>query len=45
MNLSLNSFNPLDRGNLNQITRERSIGTYFGASFNPLDRGNLNQIK
>ena len=41
----LKCFNPLDRGNLNQIAicafnKEKS----YPASFNPLDRGNLNQI-
>ena len=38
-------FNPLDRGNLNQIQSSEhaaKVGEYV--SFNPLDRGNLNQI-
>ena len=40
------SFNPLDRGNLNQIplpTPTRRLQMKTG--FNPLDRGNLNQIR
>ena len=38
-------FNPLDRGNLNQISRKRQKKTLrLQSSFNPLDRGNLNQI-
>ena len=41
------SFNPLDRGNLNQINLQGecyAIKVYNVQSFNPLDRGNLNQI-
>ena len=38
-------FNPLDRGNLNQMKTISRIVPYRAlASFNPLDRGNLNQI-
>ena len=37
------SFNPLDRGNLNQIPYQLA-DTILSRSFNPLDRGNLNQI-
>ena len=38
-------FNPLDRGNLNQIltTLRTQVESLFG--FNPLDRGNLNQMR
>ena len=38
-------FNPLDRGNLNQIPKVRpTFRRLVLESFNPLDRGNLNQI-
>ena len=37
------SFNPLDRGNLNQIQQRYNIENQRKC-FNPLDRGNLNQI-
>ena len=39
-------FNPLDRGNLNQIQTqiEQWETLIWIVSFNPLDRGNLNQI-
>ena len=36
-------FNPLDRGNLNQIIYSKQIEIFI-SRFNPLDRGNLNQI-
>ena len=36
-------FNPLDRGNLNQIGDNLSDPVRCDC-FNPLDRGNLNQI-
>ena len=39
-------FNPLDRGNLNQINRRaKHKKAYKTICFNPLDRGNLNQIE
>ena len=38
-------FNPLDRGNLNQMRRGYRKFINIGSTrFNPLDRGNLNQI-
>ncbi len=38
-------FNPLDRGNLNQMKAGTWIvETLLFKGFNPLDRGNLNQI-
>ena len=39
-------FNPLNRGNLNQI-HVASVGRLNkdGQGFNPLNRGNLNQIR
>ena len=40
-------FNPLDRGNLNQIKSPTYVWKApfdMAISFNPLDRGNLNQI-
>ena len=37
------SFNPLNRGNLNQIISQKEI-KFDPNSFNPLNRGNLNQI-
>ena len=38
-------FNPLDRGNLNQISCLTSVAVLsLTMCFNPLDRGNLNQI-
>ena len=41
---NVQSFNPLDRGNLNQIAfDEEKHHEIF--RFNPLDRGNLNQIR
>ena len=39
-------FNPLDRGNLNQMNRDALENyTQRERCFNPLDRGNLNQIE
>ena len=43
----MKSFNPLDRGNLNQM---RKLGIMLSVTsgtqcFNPLDRGNLNQMQ
>ena len=39
------SFNPLDRGNSNQIRNSKSLVVKRRRlSFNPLDRGNSNQI-
>ena len=39
-------FNPLDRGNLYQITSEKNTDRKLKkASFNPLDRGNLYQMR
>ena len=38
-------FNPLDRGNLNQIRCAKMVSLLRPKlSFNPLDRGNLNQM-
>ena len=37
-------FNPLDRGNLNQINTQLGVMTTGSGGFNPLDRGNLNQM-
>ena len=37
-------FNPLNRGNLNQISETDTLLTEEERSFNPLNRGNLNQI-
>ena len=37
-------FNPLDRGNLNQMRDSHRTFIAYEGSFNPLDRGNLNQI-
>ena len=44
--LNIASFNPLDRGNLNQIRHGISLTEMneLVKGFNPLDRGNLNQI-
>ena len=39
-----NRFNPLDRGNLNQMILIYLPYTLGLRSFNPLNRGNLNQI-
>ena len=39
------SFNPLDRGNLNQMHNPETYNYESDYQcFNPLDRGNLNQI-
>ena len=40
-------FNPLERGNLNQIMQYllNAFSLQMVKSFNPLERGNLNQIK
>ena len=39
------SFNPLDRGNLNQIKLMiLPLVLWKRSCFNPLDRGNLNQM-
>ena len=42
-NCARSSFNPLDRGNLNQIL-DILKSTLCIKRFNPLDRGNLNQM-
>ena len=43
--LQLSRFNPLDRGNLNQMGgRRMNYALLIAACFNPLDRGNLNQM-
>ena len=41
-----NGFNPLDRGNSNQISATSKLfkDVYNTTCFNPLDRGNSNQI-
>ena len=43
--IQLPSFNPLDRGNSNQMISNRTVA-YLNNKicFNPLDRGNSNQI-
>ena len=41
----LSCFNPLNRGNLNQImTYPTNPGSVMTSGFNPLNRGNLNQM-
>ena len=42
--IEIGGFNPLDRGNLNQMMRNTSRLVMCEIGFNPLDRGNLNQI-
>ena len=37
-------FNPLDRGNSNQMNKDAEILISAFKCFNPLDRGNSNQI-
>ena len=38
------SFNPLNRGNLNQMAEMKAENDARFEGFNPLNRGNLNQI-
>ena len=40
----MKGFNPLDRGNLNQMLQDHVIEESDDEGFNPLNRGNLNQI-
>ena len=40
----VSGFNPLDRGNLNQMQYKVAKDRPIHEGFNPLDRGNLNQI-
>ena len=41
--MTFTRFNPLDRGDLNQIMNIK-VARHGHKSFNPLDRGDLNQI-
>ena len=38
-------FNPLDRGNSNQMLRRQAYFSSMDSCFNPLDRGNSNQMR
>ena len=46
MSFKQESFNPLERGNSNQILAAVTAGdgNVFSTCFNPLERGNSNQI-